>query len=54
MEVLKIIQDLMTISYALFIGKITIEINTGWDKYTYEADYDGEGTLIGNIMSLRT
>ena len=50
METLKIIQDLMTRSYALFIGKITIEINTGWDKYTYEANYDGEGALIGNIL----
>ena len=37
---------LKNISYS----EITIEINTGWDKYTYEADYDGEGALIGNIL----
>lgn len=46
----RLLQDLMTRSYALFVGKITIEVNTGWDKYTYEANYDGEGALIGNIL----
>lgn len=46
----QLLQDFMTRSYALFIGKITIEINTGWDKYTYEANYDGEGGMIGNTL----
>lgn len=46
----KLLQDLMTKSYAVFIGKITIEINTGWDKYVYEANYDGNGEQIGEVL----
>lgn len=46
----QLLQDLMTRSYALFVGKITIEINTGWDKYTYEADYNEKGERVGDIL----
>lgn len=46
----QLLQDLMTRSYALFVGKITIEINTGWDKYTYEADYNEKGERIDDIL----
>ena len=50
----QLLQDFMTRSYALFIGKITIEINTGWDRYTYEADYDGNGERIDTILYRRS
>lgn len=40
----------MTKSYALFIGKITVEINTGWDKYTFEGNYNGDGERIGEVL----
>lgn len=46
----KVLQALMTKSYALFIGKITVEINTGWDKYTFEGNYNGDGERIGEVL----
>lgn len=41
-----LLHDLMTKSYAMFIGEIKIEINTGWDKYSFKANYDGNGNRI--------
>lgn len=45
-----LLRDLMAKSYALFIGKITVEVNTGWDKYIYEANYGGNGEKIGDVL----